>query len=282
MERDNRKIVWIASYPKSGNTWFRLVLSHLLEKNDIPLNINNIYSASIASSRVHFDNISGVSGSDLTSEEIDAIRPEIYRRMAVESEDLIFKKVHDAWTINEAGKQIFPTDITKAVVYMIRNPLDVAVSYAFHSGTNFANIIEDMSNSKHALADKPGKLHNQLRQKLLNWSEHVISWIDSSGMPVKVIRYEDLIENPFKEFSTAFNFIGMNYEAEDLIRAIKNSEFSKVSQQEEKFGFKEKPLQMSLFFRKGEPGDWKNHLSVQLADEIRKKHSDIMKRFNYL
>ncbi len=91
------KIVWLASYPKSGNTWMRAFLTALLKPDKEGLDINNLVPSTIASSRQLFDEMAGVSASDLLPEEIDRLRPAIYRQNAMESEELVYHKIHDAW-----------------------------------------------------------------------------------------------------------------------------------------------------------------------------------------
>ena len=70
---DLKKIVWLASYPKSGNTWFRVFLSNLLSKANQPVDINNLFAAPIASNRQLFDEATGLSSSDLTADEMNGL-----------------------------------------------------------------------------------------------------------------------------------------------------------------------------------------------------------------
>ncbi|MCP5028332.1 MAG: sulfotransferase domain-containing protein, partial [Actinomycetia bacterium] len=77
-----KPIVWLASYPKSGNTWFRTFLANLLRDDEDPVDINELRTGSIASARNPFDIHTGLEASDLTQDEIDLLRPGVYRRMA--------------------------------------------------------------------------------------------------------------------------------------------------------------------------------------------------------
>ncbi|HJX72016.1 MAG TPA: hypothetical protein VJ346_08695, partial [Bacteroidales bacterium] len=72
---EQKKIVWLASYPKSGNTWFRIFLTNLLNHTNEPVDINNLYPSTIASSRSLFDEATGLESSDLTLDEIELLRP---------------------------------------------------------------------------------------------------------------------------------------------------------------------------------------------------------------
>ena len=282
MSKSKKNIVWIASYPKSGNTWFRTVLSNLLSDSTEPLSINQLTSSPIASSRVFFDDIVGTSSSDLTYEEIEELRSEAYIKSSNEAEGVIFRKVHDSWKICSSGRALFPEEITKAVIYIVRNPLDIAVSFAFHSNKSFQKTIEQMNDSGMALCDDPRKLHNQLRQELTGWSDHVNSWVNLSGLPLIVLKYENLLEDAFSEFNRAFNFIGMKADPDRLAFAIESSNFERLAKEEVKEGFKERPIRMEKFFRSGKSGDWKKHLDKILVKDLIDRNYILMERFGYL
>lgn len=276
------KIIWLASYPKSGNTWFRAFLTAYLNPSQEAVDINNLYDTTIASSRILFDEITGISSSDLTFNEIDLLRPEVYLRNAAESNDIIYHKTHDAWQVLPNGNPLFPPEVTKGVIYFIRNPLDVAVSFANHLNTTIDRTIEIMNNPDYAFCDKTGKLHIQLRQRLNTWSGHVVSWLDKSGLPVHVMRYEDMKARPLETFCNAIAFLGLNIDSACIQEALRKSSFEELHQQEKLKGFKEKSISSSVFFRKGKVNDWKNYLTMDQVNRITELHNAVMQRFDYL
>ena len=278
----NKNIIWLASYPKSGNTWFRVFLSNLLSEDDKPVSINELQSTPIASSRVIFEEYSGVTGSDLSQEEIDDLRPGVYREIAENADDLVFHKVHDAWKLNRKGEPLFPEDVTRAVIYFIRDPRDVAVSFAHHSSLEPNKMVKNMGQENFAFCEKPIKLYNQLKQDLSTWSGHVKSWVDRSGLPLLVLRYEDMKEDTFREFNRAVNFIGLTHSKEKIKLAIRNSEFARLKKMEEEEGFAEKPMKMGAFFRKGSSGSWRDVLSKEDIRQLKEDHGEVMERFGYL
>ena len=282
MGSESKNIVWLASYPKSGNTWFRVFLSNLLSEEEKPVNINDLHHTPIASSRILFDNASGVSSSDLTPDEIAELRPEVYRQVNREASELVFHKVHDAWSLTPSGKPIFPPDITKAVIYFIRNPLDVAVSFAYHSKKKPVEMIKEINDPQNAFCHKKNRLYNQLMQPLADWSTHVRSWVDESDLPVLVLRYEDMLENSYQEFVRALNFIGIKNEDATIYNAIDVSRLSSLKKMEEESGFKEKPMGMHSFFRKGTTGEWREHLTEEAVKELVEQHRTLMEKFGYL
>jgi hypothetical protein len=277
----SKNIVWLASYPKSGNTWFRIFLSNLMNKADEPVNINELNGGPIASSRQLFDEATGLSSADLTTDEIEELRPEVYQYASDNSEQLIFQKIHDAFTYTKTGIPLVPADATKCVLYFVRNPLDVAVSFAHHSNVSFDTIIEQMNDSSYAFCSRYDKLHNQLRQRLLTWSEHITSWVDHSHLPLLTIRYEDMKNSPFETFKAAVEFTGLRYTDQEIERAIAFSDFNSIKQQEVKNGFKEKSPGSKEFFRKGIIGSWKEELNNAQIEKIKTEHETVMKRFGY-
>jgi hypothetical protein len=275
------KIVWLASYPKSGNTWIRAFLTALLNPDKDGLDINNMVPSTIASSRQLFDEMSGVSASDLLPEEIDRLRPAIYRQNAMESDELLYHKIHDAWIRLPNGEPLVPADVTRAVIYIIRNPLDVAVSFAHHLHSSIDKTIDIMNNPDYAFCDRRDRLVNQLRQRLLTWSGHVKSWVDESGLPVWVIRYEDMLTKSEMTFSKAVKFIGLQYTSTEIKAALELCHFSTLQKQEAEKGFSEKNMRSPSFFRKGTAGDWRNVLTREQVLKIMGAHEAMMARFGY-
>jgi hypothetical protein len=278
----NKRIVWLASYPKSGNTWFRIFLENLLSKAQTPIDINELTHTQIASSRILLDAALGVSSADLTNREIEILRPKAYLQIAKEADELVFIKVHDAWKKNDLGTSMFPENATKAVLYFIRNPLDVAVSFSYHSSKKLDRTISDMNNSNFTFCNDPKKIHNQVQQVLSDWSHHVTSWIDESGLPVHLIKYEDMLSDTEQVFSRALKFLGLHINAERIREAVTFSSFGLLKETEEKKGFNEKPSNMESFFRNGKANIWKDHFNSSQVKEISKNHITQMERFSYM
>lgn len=274
-----KNIVWIASYPKSGNTWFRAFLSNIVSGSDQPQNINKLDIINIASSRILFDQITGIHASDLSIAEIEKYRPMVYRQISNESFETTYMKVHDAWTLNPEGEPLFPEDATQCVIYIIRHPMDVAVSLSFHNTQEVKHVIQFMNDDTYGLCLRPDKLYNQLPQKLLNWSNHVESWVIRSSLKVHVMRYEDMIDHPHQTFSKALHFLDIAFTKEHLNKAITNSSFEVLHQQENKYGFHEKPIRAKSFFRKGEKSDWMNHIDQETGRSFINKNSRILELF---
>ena len=282
MPEIKRNIVWLASYPKSGNTWFRIFLSNLLKDSPLPVNINDLAETPISSNRFIIDSYLGMHSSELTVDEIDNFRPEVFRRFSNEMEGTAYVKTHEAWTLNSRGNSLFPEEITKAVLYLIRNPLDIAISFSYHNGESIDNTITLMNNDHSKLCERRDTLNVQTQQLLSSWSNHVSSWTDDSNLPVHVIRYEDMLNDPLETFKRTIDFIDLEYEEPAILNAIENSSFDALKEMEAKDGFRERGIYSEAFFRKGKSNDWESELSANQINEIINHHKRIMKRFGYL
>lgn len=273
-------IYWIASYPKSGNTWLRIFLTELLAGAPSPFpRINRLGAIPSLSGRPLFDEIAGVSTSDLTQREIDRIRPAVVRSMLGEARSNLYFKVHDANRVNDRHERIFPLDVTLGTVYLVRNPLDVAVSYAHHSAVDVDRAIEWMALPHHCIG---GGGRGQMLQPLGHWSSHVRSWIDEEAMPVRVIRYEDMLTETERTFTETAEFVGLTADAERIREAIDAVSFDRLRTREEEVGFWEKNPISESFFRSGRAGDWADVLTDVQRDRIIEDHGAVMRRLGYL
>lgn len=275
-------IYWLASYPKSGNTWMRAFLANYLEPDGEPADINNLNIGGIASGRDVFDVWVGVEASDLTPDEVERFRSKAIEYAARASQQPIYMKIHDAFTVDDHQQPIVPPDVTAGVIYIIRNPLDVAVSFSHHSSTTIEKMIYNLCTENFMLAKGIGHLDNQLPQKLLSWSSHVRSWVDDSGLDVHVVRYEDMLDAPEDSFGGVLQFIGQEIDPGRLHQALQFSSFDSLKRQELEKGFVEKAPSAESFFRQGRSGGWRQVLKDEQAAYLIEKHRDVMQRFGYL
>lgn len=275
------QVAWLVSYPKSGNTWLRVFFSNLLQNDDKPADINNMKNCLMASSRITFDAISWMESSDMTMDEIDNIRPEIYEHLIKNISSPTFFKVHDAYTYLPDGRPLYGTAPLK-VVYILRNPLDVAVSYAYHSQQSFDDAIKFMNNESACVDEKENMLTLQFRQKLLSWNKHVESWVDAPGLDLLLIKYEELKDEPINSFLKAVDFLQLPYDEAQVRKAAAFSDFKQLKKQEEEKGFLETPHGVKAFFREGKVGSWEKSLTEEQKNNIITDHYDVMKRFGYL
>ncbi len=277
------KIFWLASYPKSGNTWLRILLTNYLRNSNEPADINELDGGPIASSRVWFDEWTGIEASALNDTIIERLRPEVYRCLVRETKEPLFMKVHDAWGRTDRQQPLFPADVTGGVVYIIRNPLDMVASCANHWGVSIAAAVDNLVNPDFALAQSSAAIANQLCQKLGSWSSHVQSWVDQAGLPICLVRYEDVHQNTEALFEQVVRFCGLPFDEKRVCKAVAFSNFAELKRQEAASGFNEGPVTLSSsFFRRGQVGAWREELPAELAERIIEAHGEVMRRFGYL
>lgn len=276
-----KNIVWLASYPKSGNTWFRIFLSNLRSEQAAPIDINEIQTNGIFSSNAIFEKATGIHQQELTPNEADLLRPDIFRYYSNRFDDFLFVKAHDAYTYLPNQQPLFPTDVSYGVIYFVRNPLDVAVSWAFHNGKTTETADKDI-NKELNVANPSSKYASQLRQKLLTWKGHYLSWTRQTDIPFLVLRYEDMKQKPLETFKKAVQFLNWTYTDEEILEALDKSSFKRLQSQETDKGFRERFRNQKKFFRKGQVGDWKNHLTIKQIQNIVDFNKEIMLELDYI
>ncbi len=278
-------VVWLAAYPKSGSTWLRALLANFLAGADAPVPINELRAAlpgGTTGGRRPFDEFSGLASADYTDDEVARLRPAVHRARAerhAASPTPFFYVAHDAYLPTPGGEPLFPDDITVAAVYLVRNPLDVAVSWTFYAGYDrFSEGVDFVCNARAWLRGPDGP---RLGQPLLDWSGHVRSWRDAP-FPLLTVRYEDLLADTAGELGRVARFLRLDGAADQarLRRAAASSDFSSLRQREREEGFNEAPPGRA-FFRSGKTGDGRRLLSQSQVHEIVRAHGRTMAMFGY-
>ena len=273
-----KSIVWLASYPKSGNTWARIFLTNYMTNAQEPVPINQVHRFGIGDTIEKTYRMVGGPNADLNSIEVTlGLRPKVLRGIVNNNADVNLVKTHN---IRSAafGQELIPAGLTRSAVYIMRNPLDVVLSYARHFGQTPEETVEAISRSDNA---SPGG-RNVVHQFLGSWSEHVQSWTINAGYPQLILRYEDMLDKPEEAFGKLVQHFGVPLVEERLERAIRFSSFDEVSKQEEKDGFVEASDRSDRFFVKGQSGQWQTDLAPDLIKRVKKDHRKVMKKWGYL
>lgn len=271
---------WLVSYPKSGNTWMRALLSAVIQGDGAP-DINRLLGGSSLKSRLAIDAWSGLESAVLTLDELARLRCAHVRALPLPPPSQRFVKLHDALAAAADGSLLFPPSVTAGVVYIVRNPLDVAVSYAHHRGRDLDDAIAAMADPEHTLASQRRALHPQLPQHLSTWSGHVASWLDS-GLPVLQVRYEDLLEDAAGELRRVLDFAGVSVEPARVAAAAEHARFDRLQAQERAGGFREGSMAADAFFREGRAGAWRERLTAAQVQRVVTDHGPMMERLGYL
>ena len=274
-------IFWLASYPKSGNTWMRIFLTNYLQNGDQPADINRLDGGPIASAREIFDELVGVEASDLTLAEQELLRPQVYLQFAQGLAQDEFLKAHDAYTLNSKETPLFPPEASRGAIYILRNPLSVAPSLANHINKSIDEAIDLLNNQQPKKEKHLVGLGTQLPQRWLSWGEHVRSWAEAPGQRVLLVRYEDMKQRSYEVFRAVIRFAGLDDDEARIRKAIQFSSFEQVKQQETEKGFRER-IRPTSFFRKGEIGAWKSELTPEQIERILAFQAESMRRYGYL
>ncbi len=274
----SRKIIWIASYPKSGNTWTRAFLLHLFMNPKQPFSPDEIGAMSpLDTMRLWFEQASGETWDVWEEAKVARLRSAAQREIAKHAPDSIFVKTHCA-LMSWHGHPAIDAAQTAGAIYIVRNPLDVVASYASHSGQGLDRIVEVMNEDGHVL---PG-LKLQVPHLIGSWSQHVLSWTARPNPALHVMRYEDMVERPAETFGGLVRFLGLKPPSERMERALKFSSFETLRAMEQRDGFAERTEKQERFFRSGKVGGWRRELNDDQARSIVGTHRQQMARFDYV
>jgi hypothetical protein len=273
-------IVWLASYPKSGNTWTRAFLSNLvtiMAGEQEALDINSINRFSVGENMTSFyKDILGYAPGPEHRKEIAETRHQVQAAIADQFEGLIFVKTHNALVI-EHQHSIINFAVTSGAIYIVRNPLDVAISLSYHMGRTVDEAIDVM-----AMADMETPINDKRVHEIWgSWSRNVESWTRKPHRAIYVMRYEDMLNDPEKVFGGLARHLLLNPTPAELKLAISRASFESVQAQEDAEGFKEKPKQAKRFFREGRAGQWKEGLTPRQVERIVGAHRAQMERFGF-
>ena len=288
-------LVWLASYPKSGNTWFRLLIETSLAAPGAALDINDLQTrGGIASSRRPIDELSLLDSHLLTHREADWLRPGVHEALArgefpeiglqwaLPAMSPRLMKIHDAYTAGPDGAPLFA--VASAAVVIVRDPRSVAPSLASFFNHSIDQSIADMASDDFALSARITGDSTQVRQTLLSWSAHIRSWLDQTDVPVHLVRYEDLKADTVTTFQAAMRFAGHEMERGVVEQAVAATDFAHLQAQERERGFLEsKPNRKHNrpFFRQGRVDGWREELSADQVARIEADHGEVMRRLGY-
>lgn len=271
---------WLASYPKSGNTWMRLALA-AAHSGAGSVTLADLGRSWMASSCALLSEGLCTRVTSLTAEEIERLRPSAYRALAAEATEPMLCKTHDANLPTPGGETLFPREVTLGAIYLVRDPRDVAVSFAHHLGADLDATIDQMASPDFSIGSTATAGGLQVRQKLSSWSGHVLSWLQAPITDL-VVRFEDLLSDPTAELVRVVDYLGWNLPLAAVEGAVEATRFPRLQAIEEAEGFSERPaMSSSRFFRQGRAGGWRGVLTPAQSARILDVHGEAMIRVGY-
>ncbi len=272
-------LVWVASYPRSGNTWLRIFLHNVLRlargESAADLDALDQYSTWDIADR-WYTPLLNKPPNEATKEEVAAVRPIAQRSIADSVDGLIFVKTHAA-LVKDRGTPAIDISRTAGAVYVVRNPLDVAVSYAKHLDLSLEKAVEILNTPRYETANGPHSVYEFYG----SWSQHVLSWTRRPHRAIFVVRYEDMLAEPIHNFGRLVAHLNIPATMEQVEEGAGLSSFARLQDIERKQGFRERPKQSAAFFRRGGAGNWRHELPKELAARLTACHSEVMRAFGY-
>jgi hypothetical protein len=282
-------IVWLASYPKSGNTWLRAFITSLLSKSTGENSLENMRAIRAYPLTDDFYNLlddfsdfKKIAKNWETSQNIINLQKKIK----------ILKTHHQLCKIDNFLFTNYKNSL--ATIYVVRDPRNVITSLMHHySLKNYDEALKFIFD-EHRFSGRLDKKENLKRRTefptyISSWQNHFNSW-KNFKKNFLLIKYEDLINRPEKTFNKISKFleiiINIKITNEKINEAIIKSSFKNLKKSEEKFGFSEAPIsdlnETKKFFNLGPKNDWKDLLPNQIRLEIEKKFQKEMMELGYL
>ena len=233
-------IIWIASYPKSGNTWVRSLLSSYLYTNNGIFNFSLLRKIDQFPSRKYFEFfLKDFSDIKKVSEYWIAAQD----RINLFNDKIVFFKTHSALCTLE-NNRFTNKNNTKAVIYVVRDPRNIITSISHHYSQDTlqsSNFIFDKN--RMIAGEEWGNKDFGLGTMLGDWSNHYKSWKNIKFAPIKIIKYEDLVNNPENTFISILNFLknfmDINIQKKKIANVINSCSFDILSDKEKEEGFEE-------------------------------------------
>ncbi len=283
-------IIWLASYPKSGNTWLRAFITSLLSENKSENSLQNMTGIRAYPLTDDFKNLLD----DFNDFKKIAKNWETTQNIInLERKIKFFKTHHILCDVNNFPFTNYKNSL--GVIYVVRDPRNVITSLMHHySLENYDKAIEFLFD-EHRFSGKLDRKENFERRTefptyISNWKNHYNAW-KNFKKNFFLVRYEDLINKPDKTFKNISNYISkiLNIKITDekIRDSIKKSSFDNLKKAEEKFGFSEAPIDANTqkqkkFFNLGAQNNWKKLLPNEIKKKIEKEFNKEMIELEYL
>ncbi len=274
-----QKNIFLASYPKSGNTWLRSIIGNFYNF-DKEFSLNDIKSIPLLSIKKHFrefDNKVYINNNDLHFDWISQNIIKCQNLLNNKPNHLNIFKTHSA-----RHKNFTNETVNAGFIYIVRDPRDIIVSLQNFSGKEIDKIIDEFLFSKSLMITTNGA-----QELLSTWELNVQSWLNYNSVIRLIIKYEDLKLNPkeiilnIMEFLNKIHSLKINLRDQDIDKIIENTNFNNLKKLEDKNGFDE-ASKHSKFFRSGTSNQWKDVLTNIQVKLIEKNLQSLMRYFNYI
>jgi len=279
-------IIWLASYPKSGNTWVRSIISSLLYSNDGNFNFELMLKVSQFPEKKYFkDFVNDFSNFNEIKESWISAQDKIN----LDNQIKILKTHQGKYTV---GKNSFTNDQnTLATIYIVRDPRTLISSISNHYTLPIDSVCDFLTTPQIIGNTKKWEDKETGMQCLLGkWNDHYRSWTRNKNNFL-LIKYEDLIQNPENELEKIINFLKkyLDVKTNDNKnkKILETTSFKNLKEMEQKGLFRENVLNKKddskvNFFHLGPANNWKDNLNEDVKNKIEKNFYNEMKELDYL
>jgi len=279
------KIIWLASYPKSGNTWMRILLGYYLfgRAKNWNLDLNTLGRLMPGdASPAFFQQVSDKPLEMLTEEEIHALRP-AYQKRLTQYPRTMFVKTHSGF-FTEIGQPHIVPEYTEGAILIVRDPRDVACSVMRHFGFTADEAVDMMTDSQYclggALPGMPKTAETVPWTRLGTWGRHAQSWA-GLGKACLLVKYEDLKNSPINFLQAYARWAGQKYDRKAALKAVRLSSIDTLRKREATEGFKERSHKADKFFGPAKVGRWREVLMPAQVSRLWAVNGDVAEDLGY-
>ena len=273
-------IIWLASYPKSGNTWVRSFIGSLLYTKDGNSDFANLYNISQYPLKSHFSNICK------NLKDINEIKKywELSQDIINLDKKIKIFKTHNA-LLNIRGNIFSNSKNTLGVIHIVRDPRNVLSSIKYYYSLDNYEAAKKFIFDENRVISGDYSLDNfPISTVISSWGVHYRSW-NNVKKNYLLIKYENLVKNPYKEFKKISDYISelfkTNFLDEKIKRSIETNSFENLRKQEKINGFSESSANGKNFFNLGPENKWEKMIDKKIGEEIKERFKDEMKNLDY-
>jgi hypothetical protein len=275
-------ILFIPSYPRSGNTFTRILLCNYLAAGDLSFDLDRLEDAIPAdTSEFLWQNVPNYPSQEVSARNNRRFRRQVIADYRCRPAQASFRalKTHTA-NLPAFGAPAFDFTPDDRIIHLVRNPLDVALSAADFNDHDIETSIDVMGN----LGTCVGTDTLASIEVRGSWCENVESWLKPEICPTLLVRYEDLIADTGFCLRRMIDFIGLPEDETRLQQAVERSQFSRLQRQEQERGFSEAPAKTASgrFFREGRSGQWQTQLTHAQIKRLTDHCGGTMQRLGYV
>ena len=279
-------IVWLASFPKSGNTWVRAMISSLIYSDNGVFNFEIIKKIQQFPNKKHFEKFTD---KYQNVQELKKFWVAAQEQINLDKKIKFLKTHHINCKIDE-----YPftnKNNTLATIYVVRDPRSLVESFSNYYKINKDAAIKSITSKE--LVSGAGFIKNKQNNVFTiigSWNDHYNSWTKANAN-LLILRYEDLLINPLKELNKIIvflkKFIVFNYNDFKIQNIISSTSFENLEKMEKETGFFEvadieNNQNKIKFFNKGKQNDWRKYLNENEIEYISSKFNYEMKELGYI